>query len=184
MWIQTVQVRPSQSLATSKIRPEIGFSSRMAWSSRNKNANAGLIPQRGFHGSPLCWRLHPEPRKECPDEQSWKPSLGTVWWVCSAIGSRNNVTARYSFTCEEATKLILLIIDDTIEWPQSAVGMTRHTVQRVRTSLTLDSHLLKMPPEKGMATHCSNLAWELHGRGAWWTLKSKGLQKSQTWLSD
>ena len=58
MWIQTVQVRPSQSLATSKIRLEIGFSSRMAWSSRNKNANAGLIPQRGFHRSPLCCRLH------------------------------------------------------------------------------------------------------------------------------
>ena len=34
-----------------------------------------------------------------------------------------------------------------------------------------------------MATHSSILAWQSHGRGAWWATVH-GVAKSQTWLSD
>ena len=43
---------------------------------------------------------------------------------------------------------------------------------------------LGRPPEKGMATHCSLLAWRiLMDRGAWWAT-IHGVTKSRTRLSD
>ena len=41
------------------------------------------------------------------------------------------------------------------------------------------------PPEKGMATHCSILAWMENpmGRRAWWAI-AHGVTKSQTYLND
>ena len=184
MWIQTVQVRPSLSLATSKIRLEIGFSSRTAWSSRKKKCKRRSNSPKRFPGKFFVLQISPVAK----EGMSWLTVTGTlsrhsvVSLFC--IGSRNNVTVNYSFTCEEATKLILLIRDDTIEWPQLAVGIKMHIGQRVRTAPTLDSHLLKIPPEKGMPPTPVFLPGEFHGRGAWWTLKSMGLRKSQTWLSN
>ena len=87
------------------------------------------------------------------------------------------MTANYSFTCEEARKLILLIIDDTVESPQSAVGIKMHIDQRVRTSLTLDSHLLKIPLKKGMATHSSILAWRIPWKSSLMGSKVHGAAK-------
>ena len=39
------------------------------------------------------------------------------------------------------------------------------------------------PPEKGMATHSSMLAWRIPYRGAWWAIVHR-VAKSQTQLSD
>ena len=89
--------------------------------------------------------------------------------------------------CNKAARNKLLLLKSTDTRPTLCrASLVAHLVKSLPTMQ--ETWVLSLgwenPLEKGMATHCSILAWEiLMDRGAWWAIVY-GVAKSQTQLSD